>query len=247
MRTANRILTALLICLVFAGSAGAGAGQCRPVQFETAAYTICTVDPAQTPLALFNTDAAGNPYGSFGTLAGALGAQGKTLLFAMNAGMYDDKLRPIGLYVEQGRELKKINRRTGPGNFHMKPNGVFYFAGGKAGVLETEAYVKARPGPEFATQSGPMLVINGAIHPGFSPAGTSFKRRNGVGVRDDGQVVFAISETPVNFYGFARLFRDELGARNALFFDGTVSSLYSPDLARDDGTYPLGPIVAAVK
>lgn len=247
MRIASRIFSAFLICLALAGNSGAGTGHCRPVEFETAAYTVCTVDPVQTRLALFNTDAAGNPYGSFGTLAGALTEQGKTLVFAMNAGMYDDKLRPIGLYVEQGRELQKINRRKGPGNFHMKPNGVFYFAGGKAGVLETEAYLKARPTTDFATQSGPMLVINGNIHPGFSPAGTSVKRRNGVGVRDDGQVVFAISETPVNFYGFARLFRDELGTKNALFFDGTVSSLYSPDLARDDGAYPLGPIVAAVK
>ena len=247
MRTASRALAAALICLGLGAGPAAADAQCRPSQFANNPYTVCTIDPSTTQLALYNADAAGTPYGSFRTLASALSGEGKTLLFAMNAGMYDDKLRPVGLYVEEGRELKKINRRKGPGNFHMKPNGVFYFAGGKAGILETEAYFRARPRPDFATQSGPMLVINGAIHPGFSPDGTSLKRRNGVGVRDDGQVVFVISDMPVNFYDFARLFRDDLGAKNALFFDGTVSSLYSPDLQRDDGLFPLGPIVAAVK
>jgi uncharacterized protein YigE (DUF2233 family) len=247
MRIASKVFAAALICWSLAAKPAAADGPCRALQFDTTSYTVCTVDPASTRLALYNTDATGVPYGTFGTLANALKAKGQTLLFAMNAGMYDDKLRPIGLYVEQGRELKKINRRGGPGNFHMKPNGVFYFAGGRAGVLETEAYLKARPAPDFATQSGPMLVINGAIHPDFSPTGTSFKRRNGVGVTADGKVVFAISEAPVNFYGFARLFKEELGAANALFFDGTVSSLYDPDLARDDQGFSLGPIVAAVK
>ncbi|CAN5154488.1 phosphodiester glycosidase family protein [soil metagenome] len=247
MRIANKGLAAALIFWLLAAYPAAAEGPCHPVQFDTVSYTVCTVDPAHTQLALYNADATGAPYGSFGTLAAALQARGQTLLFAMNAGMFDDKLRPIGLYVEQGRELKKINRRGGPGNFHMKPNGVFYFAGGRAGVLETEAYLKARPKPDFATQSGPMLVINGAIHPAFSPTGTSYKRRNGVGIRDDGQVVFAISEVPVNFYGFARLFRDELGTKNALFFDGTVSSLYDLALARDDQAFSLGPIVAAVQ
>ena len=83
--------------------------------------------------------------------------------------------------------------------------------------------------------------------PAFSPAGTSYKRRNGVGVVDGNQVVFAISEGAVRFYDFARLFRDGLGCKNALFLDGTISSLYSAGLARKDMGWPLGPIIAAVK
>src|SRR5437764_12417933 len=147
----------------------------------------------------------------------------------MNAGMYDTSLKPVGLYVEDGHEVTRLNRRSGPGNFHMKPNGVFFTAGESAGVLETEAYMRARPPAELATQSGPMLVIDGSIHPKFSPDGTSLKRRNGAGIVDEHTAVFAISDTPVNFHSFARLFRDALHSRNALLFDGTVSSLYSPE------------------
>jgi uncharacterized protein YigE (DUF2233 family) len=179
-------------------------------------------------------------------LAAALKENGQTLIFAMNAGMYDVNLRPIGLYIENGRQAKKINRRSGSGNFHLKPNGVFYIDGGKAGVVETEAFVKAGLRPEFATQSGPMLVINGEIHPKFSADGTSAKRRNGVGQCDSG-ITFAISEEGVNFYDFAKLFADGLNCSNALFFDGTVSSLYSTELGRNDGFVPLGPMVGAVR
>ena len=106
------------------------------------------------------------------------------------------------------------------------------------GVAETEAYLRARPSVDLATQSGPMLVIDGEIHPKFSP-GSSFKRRNGVGVPDDHTAVFAISESAVNFHSFARLFRDELNCANALFFDGTISSLYNAEWPETD--FPPGP------
>jgi prepilin-type processing-associated H-X9-DG protein len=99
--------------------------------------------------------------------------------------------------------------------------------------------------PNFASQSGPMLVVNGKIHPKFSPNGTSRKLRNGVGVDDGGTVHFVISDGAVTFWEFATLFKDELKTRNALFFDGSVSSLYAPELGRNDGFLPLGPMVGA--
>lgn len=250
MTAASRIAFFLLLVIAAAFAAAgarATAGPCRSLTFESAEYTICTFDTRQTRLALYNLDQGGHPYGSFAALAADLATKGKTLLFAMNAGMYDDSLKPIGLYVEDGRQVKRVNRRGGPGNFHMKPNGVFFVGGSKAGILETEAFVKAKPSAELATQSGPMLVIDGAIHPKFSPDGPSLKRRNGVGISDDHTTIFAISESPVNFHSFARLFRDALNCRNALFFDGTVSSLYNPEIGRADGFYPLGPIIAAVR
>ena len=55
-------------------------------------------------------------------------------------------------------------------------------------VMETEAFAKSGRKPDFATQSGPMLVINGKIHPKFSETGTSAKVRNGVGVTASGEV-----------------------------------------------------------
>ncbi len=243
------VLRALLIFLALALASGAAQAEpsCKAMSFEGANYTVCSFDPGTDHLALYNLDGNGQPYGDFSALRDGLKAAGKTLSFAMNAGMYDDNLKPIGLYVEEGKQARKINRRGGGGNFHLKPNGVFYIKGDTAGVMETEAFVKAGLKPDFATQSGPMLVIDGKIHPKFSAAGTSYKRRNGVGVDAAGHVVFAISEGAVNFHGFAKLFRDGLSCRNALFFDGSVSSLYSSELGRNDGFLPLGPMVGLAK
>jgi uncharacterized protein YigE (DUF2233 family) len=242
----RRFLTfVVFLCLQ---SIGVAAGQlCAPYNFEGNVYSVCRIDLRGTRLELFNLDGQGVPFGSFRALADSLSAEGKQLDFAMNAGMFDEALKPIGLYVEDGDEAKKLNRRDGYGNFHVKPNGVFYITGNRAGVLTTEAYVRLNARPDFATQSGPMLVIDGKIHPRFSETGISQKMRNGVGVPDENTAIFVISEDAVNFYTFAKFFRDGLKCANALFFDGTVSSLYSPQLGRNDGFAPLGPMVGAVK
>jgi uncharacterized protein YigE (DUF2233 family) len=220
---------------------------CAAQSYAENSYTVCTVDVSREKLALYNLGDDGQPYRYFTALETALKAHGQTLEFAMNAGMYDENQRPIGLYVENGKTLKKLNRRNGGGNFHLKPNGVFYVAGGKAGVLDTDAFVKRGMKVDYASQSGPMLVVNGQIHPKFSATGTSLKRRNGVGIVGESTLVFAISENPVNFFDFAAFFRDSVGAKNALFLDGSVSSLYSAELSRNDGFLPLGPMVAVVK
>ena len=235
----------LALALMFV-AAPAEAG-CAQESFEGNTYTVCRFDLRQDHLQLFSLNAEGEPYGSFSALADALADQGRQLAFAMNAGMYDDGLKPIGLYVERGRQSKKINRRNGPGNFHLKPNGVFYIKGDKGGVMETEAFLKSGMKPDYASQSGPMLVIDGAIHPKFSEDGQSRQRRNGVGSPDGQTLIFAISDSWVNFHSFARLFQDRLGCGNALFLDGSISSLYAPELGRSDGFFPLGPIVALVK
>ena len=91
-------------------------------------------------------------------------------------------------------------------------------------------------------------VLDGQLHPDFNADGPSRKRRNGVGLSADGRhVYFAISDAPVNFHSFARLFRDHLGTPNALYLDGVVSRLYAPDLQRDESGLDMGPIVAVVE
>lgn len=236
------LLAALLLL-----PAGAAQAACAPERFEGNDYVICRFDLRQDALRLHSLAPDGEPYGSFSALSESLGERGETLAFAMNAGMYGEDLRPIGLYVEDGRRLKKVNRRDGPGNFHLKPNGVFFIDGDRGGVMETEAFLTAQISPRFASQSGPMLVVDGAIHPKFSEAGTSLQRRNGVGSPDAHTLVFAISEEGVNFHSFARLFRDHLGCHNALFLDGSISSLHAAELGRSDGFAALGPIVALAK
>lgn len=98
----------------------------------------------------------------------------------------------------------------------------------------------------IATQSGPLLVRNGVLHPAINAASTSRLLRNGVGISGD-TVIFVISEQPVNFYEIATYFRDELHCPDALYLDGVVSSLYSTDLQRNDSTVDLGPIIGVVQ
>ena len=134
-------------------------------------------------------------------------------------------------------------RNGGEGNFYLKPNGVFFLKGGRPQVMETDAFARARIAPDFATQSGPMLVIDGRIHPKFNEASENLKRRNGVGVAGE-QAIFAIADLPVSFHHMARLFRDGYGVKNALFLDGSISSLHHGQ--RSDWLFPLGPIVGLV-
>lgn len=229
---------------LLAAMASARADVCRDLEDQGAAYTICTVEVGHGELRLYLRDGTGRPYATFSQLAAALAQEKQTLVFAMNAGMFEQDLSPVGLYVEGGQQRKAANTRDGPGNFHMKPNGIFYFGPHGAGVMETKAYLAAHLHPAFATQSGPMLVVDGAIHPKLQPDGTSEKIRNGVGVRDHGRtIVFAISRDAVSFYRFASLFKDRLHCDNALFLDGTISSLYAPGLGRTMQLLPVGPMV----
>jgi uncharacterized protein YigE (DUF2233 family) len=221
------------------------ASPCAPMRFEDAAYTVCTFDARRDDIRLFWKGLDNHVYGGFSRLAGALAARGRSLRFAMNAGMFEDDLSPVGLYIEDGRQRHRADLREGASNFHLRPNGVFYVADGAAGVAETQRFLAEGPKARFATQSGPMLVLDGRIHPKISPTGASEKIRNGVGVRDGAIVSFAISDEPVTFYAFAKLFRDGLNCPNALFLDGTISSLYAPSLdRREDPPRAIGPIIA---
>ncbi|MCV3241483.1 phosphodiester glycosidase family protein [Mesorhizobium sp. ZC-5] len=159
--------------------------------------------------------------------------------------MYHEDLTPVGLYVSDGRLQSPLNLADGEGNFFLKPNGVFFIGNdGSAGVIETTAFAATKPEVRLATQSGPMLVIDGHIHPRFEQNGTSRFIRNGVGVRDAHTVVLAISRSEVSLGSFARLFRDALGCRNALFFDGAISALSNGRKMVIGGEFPAGPIIA---
>ncbi|WP_132956896.1 phosphodiester glycosidase family protein [Rhizobium sp. BK251] len=229
-----------------AGHPAIAGDHCRRVAHLGHHYIVCSFDPAAEELRLYHADASGKPYGSFQAMLDDIEPGGTNILFAMNAGMYHADLSAVGLYVEGGVEQQQISTGRGWGNFHLLPNGVFYLAMGKAGVVETRAYLDAGIKPRFATQSGPMLVIDGKIHPRFLPHSDSLNVRNGVGVDANGIVHAVISEDPIRFYDFALLFRDVLGCDNALFLDGSISSLYAPEINRHDRLFPVGPIFAVV-
>jgi uncharacterized protein YigE (DUF2233 family) len=235
-----------LIALFLLWAAPAAAVTCEDVRFQGDSYTVCTVDAASENLRLFYKDADDDVIGSFsGIEAQPDVAQ---LDFAMNAGMYHDDRRPVGHYVEGGVEVMRVIPNAGPGNFGLLPNGVFCINDGAAQVYETLQYLDQEPVCRDATQSGPMLVMDGALHPRFLIDSTSRFIRNGVGTSADGRTaVFAISNNSVTFHAFGSLFRDHLGLPNALYFDGKVSRLYSRVTGRSDFGFQLGPMVAVIQ
>lgn len=223
------------------------AATCENTQYDDIGYSICTVDLTTEDLRLFLNDETGAPLGQFGAVDRALRSEGLKLGFAMNAGMYHDDRAPVGHYVEDGQEVMRVIPNAGPGNFGLLPNGVFCIRPDRADVIETLRFVDQAPDCTYATQSGPMLVIDGALHPRFLVDSTSRYVRNGVGTSADGKTaIFAISQSPVTFHQFGRLFRDHLNMPNALFLDGNISRLYAPDLNRNDIGFSLGPIVGTV-
>lgn len=237
---------AALILIVLTGFAVQASPECETGQFETVRYSACKIDPEADTIRLYHKTAAGALIGSFSALADLVDRDGKQLTFAMNAGMYHPDRRPVGLYIEDGVETARVQLREGPGNFGLLPNGVFCLTGARAEVTESRKFAADRSACDFATQSGPLLVEGGALHPRFLPDSTSEFVRNGVGVTADGDVVFAISDEPVNFHRFARLFRDRLGTPDALYLDGKVSRIYAPALGRNGIGLPMGPILGVV-
>lgn len=188
------------------------------------------IDLEKDALALFHLNESKNrPLGSFKTLMDQLNKEDKTLTFAMNAGMFHPNRAPVGLYIENGKEHTPLNTEKGKGNFYMQPNGVFYWTKDQEAKIVTTPNFKADPNILYATQSGPMLLINGALNTKFGEKSTSKHIRNGVGVLPNGHVLFVISTQKVNLYDFANYFKQQ-GCKNALYLDGFVSKIYAPDL-----------------
>jgi uncharacterized protein YigE (DUF2233 family) len=226
------------------------AATCREEVYKGVEYAICDVDVTREVLQLFLYDPdTARPYGYFNSLNAALEEQGLALGFAANAGMYHDDRSPEGLYIEDGETVRDVVTAAGPGNFGLLPNGILCLRARRIDVFETLRFVEDAPDCTSATQSGPMLVIDGELHPRFIRDSSSRFVRNGVGTSEDGTIAtFVISNSAVNFHDFGSFFRDHLGLRNALYFDGNISRLRAPELGRNDiGFGALGPIIGVVE
>ena len=239
-----RILTA--ISMAFA-STSLFAAECAPFEFQNTRAIVCRIDVREERLQLFHSDEQGRPLKYFAGLKRHVNARNEQLVFAMNAGMYHSDFSPVGLLVMEGQQHTPLNLDSADGNFFLKPNGVFLISDQGAKVIESSRYPTLNEKVSIATQSGPLLVLDGELHPAFREDSTSRNVRNGVGILSPHEVVFAITEHPVNFYDFAILFRNGLGCKDALFFDATVSSLYTENLERADLRSSLGPMIAITR
>jgi uncharacterized protein YigE (DUF2233 family) len=168
------------------------------------------------------------------------------LIFATNGGMYKKDHTPQGLFIQNYKTINPLDNNTGNGNFYMLPNGVFYITKNNDAIVCKTADFKNSEIIKYATQSGPMLVFDGAINTLFTSGSTNMNIRNGVGILPNNKVVFAMSKKEINFYDFAKYFKD-LGCKNALYLDGFVSRTYLPEQNWEQVDGDFGVIIGVVR
>jgi uncharacterized protein YigE (DUF2233 family) len=219
---------------------------CHSQLFENSAFVVCAVDTERENIRLRLRGPDGN-LGGFAQLPESVGPDQRHVRFAMNAGMYDPGGEPSGLYVENGKVLNPLNTHDGEGNFYLKPNGVFWQdAQGGLHIEDSGQFDLHAAAPVWATQSGPLLLFHGSLHPQISPDGKSGFTRNGVGLIDPHRALFVIADDPISLGRLARFFRDVLHCRDALYFDGAISSAWIPATGRLDHDHPLGPMIVVL-
>jgi len=202
-----------------------------------------TADPKKESVTMHWQDGTGKIYGNLHTLIAGLGEKKRQTVFAMNGGMYMNDLKPLGLYIENGKQIRGLVKKSeGYGNFYIQPNGVFALKKDKTAVILATDDVNKTDGFEFATQSGPMLLHKGQINEHFGKDSPNRQVRNGVGILPDHKILFAFAQTPINFYNFADFFKSQ-GCTEALYLDGSISQIY---LAGKDERYIHGPIGVAI-
>jgi uncharacterized protein YigE (DUF2233 family) len=215
-----------------------------PKQGNDPRFLSFVTDP--TNIQFYWKDDSGHVFGSIRNLKLFIEQKNQTLNFAMNGGMYRRDNSPQGLYIENGKTLARLDTTSGSGNFYLKPNGIFYLTTDCAAtVCKTNAFVDSGQ-VKFATQSGPMLLIDGKIHPAFKKGSMNLNIRNGVGILADGKVLFAMSKQEVNFYDFAEFFQ-KMACKNALYLDGFVSRTYLPAEKWEQLDGNFGVIIAVAK
>jgi uncharacterized protein YigE (DUF2233 family) len=187
-----------------------------------------TVDTKIQDLQLYWKNDNGETLKSIQNLKNYVESKNLTLTFAMNGGMFNKDFSPQGLFIQNKKTFAVLDTADGSGNFYLKPNGVFYITTDNTPIVCKTTDFKDNGKIKYATQSGPMLVVDGQIHSAFKDGSTNLNIRNGVGILPDNKIIFAMSKTEINFYDFAKYFQS-LGCKNALYLDGFVSRTYLPE------------------
>lgn len=186
-----------------------------------------TLNPKIQDIQFYWKNEQGEKLRSIQNVINYVSRKNRTLIFAMNGGMYTKDGTPQGLFIQNYKTLTTIDTSNGSGNFYMKPNGIFYLTSENIPIICKTTDFKNNEKIKYATQSGPMLLIDGQIHSAFKIGSSNLNIRNGVGILPNNEIVFAMSKSEINFYDFAKYFQD-LGCKNALYLDGFVSRTYLP-------------------
>jgi uncharacterized protein YigE (DUF2233 family) len=218
-------------------------GIAERVTYREQLFDTYVFDRQAAQLRLYWQDSTGQPMRSLDKLKAHIEGRGEKLLLATNAGMYTPAGHPQGLFIEAGQQKKPIDLDNGKGNFYLKPNGIFYLTPHSASILTSERFPAQHDSILYATQSGPMLVIDGNIHPAFREGSSNKYIRSGIGILGPDSLVFAISNKPVNFFDFAMLFKAHFGCQQALYLDGAISRAYLPSLNRPQLGGNFGPMM----
>lgn len=204
------------------------------------------IDPQKEKLQFFWKDKHGKKYKNIGNLIESLKTENKEVLFGMNGGMFNKDLSPQGLYIENGITKAPIDENEeGYGNFYLQPNGIFALTNEYEPIICTTNDFENQ-NIKYATQSGPMLLIDGVIHSKLTKGSSNLHIRNGVGILPNGHLLFAMSKKKINFYDFATFFQQN-GCKNALYLDGFVSKTYLPSKNWEQLDGKFGIIIAEMK
>jgi len=208
----------------------------REVEHLGRRFHVATIDLRAASLDLYGQRSDGGNATNFTDLAAYLAARDRRIVMGTNGGIFKVNRRAVGLHIERGLETSPVETADGVGNFYLKPNGVFWTDEQGAHVDVTEAWTGGHGAVRLATQSGPMLLIDGAPHPALQETSPNLLPRSGVGVSDPHTVHLAMSQGSVRFWELASLFRDVLGCTDALYLDGVISQWVDP-------THPPDPSV----
>ena len=186
------------------------------------------VDFKKDKVKLYWKNDSGQVLKNIGNLKYCTLSKNENLVFAMNAGMYKIDNSPQGLFIENATLINDTDTTKGNGNFYLQPNGVFYINKDESAYIKTTANFKMNTNIKYATQSGPMHIIENEINTIFNKNSTNLNIRNGVGITAENKVIFAMSKKEISFYDFANYFKT-MGCKNALYLDGFVSRAYYPE------------------
>jgi uncharacterized protein YigE (DUF2233 family) len=243
------LLSVLTLYLLVLGSASCNGAELIDYRDSDLLISTCKVDLRNETLRMFWKDGNRQPFDRFSRLKDWLAARGEDVVCATNAGIFDQDYRPLGLYVEDGIVLRKLNEpRMLMGISICSQTGVFLVRHDQAEIVDTDRVAAEKeqilPSVLFATQSGPLLIQNEKINPLFPADSENRLIRNAVCTISQNEIVLAISRGPISFYEFAKFLR-MIGCANALYLDGKISRMY-PGADSDIGP-SFGALIAVTK